>query len=140
LGVDGGPGTDDLCRPLLQHPDVLGPQPVPAPAKGPDDEGSDAGGVAPPGAPREEGGAGEAGVTAAVELLIWLTAPDQDIARIHARVERVETRGGTRSGTGSSRLVTEAVESLLEPLRGLGGEANAAEAKVEVRCAPSARR
>jgi hypothetical protein len=102
--------------------------------KDPDDEDFDAGG---------EGGSGEAGITGAVELLIWLTAPDQDIARIHARVERIETRSGTGaprpSGAASSRLVTEAVESLLEPLRGLGGEANAAEAKVEVRCAPSAK-
>jgi hypothetical protein len=79
-------------------------------------------------------------VTGAVELLIWLTAPDQDIARIHARVERIETGRTPRPwGAASSRLVTDAVESLLEPLRGLGGEANAAEAKVEVRCAPSAK-
>jgi hypothetical protein len=111
---------------------MLGPQPVAAQAaKHPEDEGSDAGG---------EGGAGEAGVTGAVELLIWLTAPDQDIARIHARVERVETgRSPWPSSAASNKLVTEAVESLLEPLRGLGGEASATEAKVEVRCSANAK-
>jgi hypothetical protein len=159
LGVDGGPGTDDLCRPLFQHADVFGLQPhLPAP-KPSADERVDAG---------DEGNEAEQerqAETGAVELLVWLTAPDQDIARVHARVERrrqrrpktetdmdtdtetaPETAPETATGAGSSgpsgaeanRLATEAVETLLEPLRGLGGEANAAEAKVEVRCVPGA--
>ena len=151
LGVDGGPGTDDLCRPLRQRPDVLSPAAAAQPsaeraAKNAErdededeDEDSDAGGEGGSDGPPQPR---DAGVTGAVELLIWLTAPDQDMARIHARVEPVERGGGASrsrpSSPAASRLATEAVESLLEPLRGLGGEANAAEAKVEVRCAPIA--
>jgi hypothetical protein len=134
LGVDGGPGTDDLCRPLLQHPDVFGLQPqLPAAKRTPgEDEESDAGEEADVRQAQPE-----AGVTG-VGLLVWLTAPDQDIARVHARVELIgsASAGPRPSGAEANRLLTEAVETLLEPLRGLGGEASAAEVKVEVRCAP----
>jgi hypothetical protein len=142
LGVDGGPGTDDLCRPLLQRPDVFGLQPQPAaPAQ---DEEPDAGSSDADRAQADAGAAGAAsaaGAVGGVRLLIWLTFPDQDIARVHARgIQASASRGPSGTEAEANRLVTEAVETLLEPLRGLGGEASAAEARVEVRCGPSAKR
>jgi hypothetical protein len=117
---------------------VFGLQAAPvAPApKGPPEEEPDGGvGMGGPLHPSEE-----AGAAGGVELYVFLSAPDQDIARVHARVELVGAAAGARpSGAEANRLATEAVETLLEPLRGLGGEASAAEVKVEVRCAPSRR-
>jgi hypothetical protein len=85
--------------------------------------------------------AGMSGVTGGARLHIWLTVPDQDIARVHVRgIQGSLTRGPSGTDAEANRLVTEAVETLLEPLRGLGGEASATEVNVEVRCAPSATR
>ena len=144
FGPDGGLGSAELCRPLAQRPDVFGLS-------------------------REEAGA--------FALRILLTVPDQDMARVHARVElepgrrerERRARGGMAGALASDAsdghahgdggespdqtdparpapawadawpsaaqaAAADAVETLLEPLRGLGGEATAAEVKVEVRC------
>lgn len=110
FGADAGPGTAELCRPLAQHPDAFGLS--------------------------ESVTGGESG---AVELRISLSVPDQDMARVHASVE-LEPRASSAKAraepwSGPARAVSEAsVETLVEPLRSLGGEANASEVKVEVRC------
>jgi len=122
LGVDGGLGTAELCRPLAQRPDAFGfPKP---------------------------GGS-------ALRLRITLTAPDEDLSRVRARVvaladaRKNRRDGGATAPSGSSAddaaagplpasaqaAAEEAVGTLLEALRGLGGEASATEVKVEVRCA-----
>jgi hypothetical protein len=77
-----------------------------------------------------------------LRLLISIDIPDQDIARVHARVQAdLPVAGSSPGGRGGNSAPAEvqnsaqsAVETLLEGLRGLGGEASAASVKVEVRC------
>jgi hypothetical protein len=118
LGPDGGLGTPELCRPLVHHLDALG---------------------AAPHAPF------------AVRIRIVLAAPDQDISRIHAEVyvarDPRDTAGskalpenggdGVALPRAAQDAARESVETLLEPLRGLGGDANAANVKAEVHCGTS---
>jgi hypothetical protein len=112
LGADGGSGTPDLCRPLSMRPDVFGPI----------QSGS-----------------------SALSLRIVLYAPDQDLTRAYARVALTRLGGeqqGERTPAASRALSAEAeslalafVSTLVEPLRGLGGEASAAIVEVSVSCA-----
>jgi hypothetical protein len=114
LGIDGGPGSPDLCRPLQVHPAAFGV---------------------------DQGG------SLVVEVRVALTIPDEDITRVLADVEvrgipgaDVEVRGipvtgAARSLPPSAAPVAEAaVGSLVEPLRGLGGDALATRTAGTFRC------
>jgi hypothetical protein len=106
LGVDGGPGTSDLCRPLQLHPFEVG--------------------LAP-------------GESVELRLVLALRVPDQDVSAVHADVSLTARplagAGPRQTNLGvSSALAERALGALLEPLRGLGGEASASALEVEVRC------
>jgi hypothetical protein len=106
LGIDGGPGSADLCRPLQAHPLAL-----------------ELG-------PREE---------LALRLHIVLSAPDSDVSRVSAEVRtaagpRVGAVPGHALAPAAATLAEASVATLLEPLRGLGGETTAPRVEVEVRC------
>jgi hypothetical protein len=114
LGFDGGSGSRELCQPLQQSSASLALS-----------HGTD------------------------VQIAVSLAVPDQDISRVRAevQVETSEANGGQGSSAGSGasawrpagtemqRLVSADVGTLLEALRGLGGEATAAAVDVHVRCA-----
>lgn len=99
LGVDGGAGSADLCRPLQARPLAW------------------------------ELGAGE---RITPHLRVALSAPGNDVTRVSAEV-RV-TSPGHPLPPGAAGLAEQSVGSLLEPLRGLGGETTATRVDVEVRC------
>jgi hypothetical protein len=126
LGFDGGSGSRDLCQPLQQNSATL------ALPHGPE-----------------------------IEVAVSLAVPDQDIARVRAdvTVETSEADAASRPPPGSNltpgsnpvaspgaggwhpagadlqRRVSADVGTLVEALRGLGGEATAAAVDVHVRCA-----
>jgi hypothetical protein len=108
LGVDGGPASSDLCRPLEAHPLVLG---LPPPAS-----------------------------ALALRLHIALSAPDDDVTRLSADVsasasaQAPAASGETPAPSSLATLAERAVASLIEPLRGLGGETNATRVEVDVQC------
>ena len=68
----------------------------------------------------------------ALHLRITLSAPDGDVTRVSAEV-RVAAPGAAVPPAAAA-LAERAVASLVEPLRGLGGEATATRVDVEVRC------
>jgi hypothetical protein len=102
LGVDGGPASSDLCRPLEARPRALG---------------------LPPG-----------GVLA-LRLHIMLSVPDDDITRLSAEVsmQGLAATGATPTPAFAA-LVDRSVASLIEPLRGLGGETTAPRVDVNLLC------
>jgi hypothetical protein len=108
LGTDGGPGSSDLCRPLQLHPLEMG--------------------LAP-------------GESLELSLRIALRVPDQDVAAVHARVTMTTAAPPTHAThalpPAATTLAERAVASLVEPLRGLGGEASASSLEVQVRCVVS---
>jgi len=70
----------------------------------------------------------------ALHLRIALSAPANDVSRVSAEV-RVTSPGAVHPlPPAGAALAEQAVGSLIEPLRGLGGEATAARVDVEVRC------
>lgn len=71
-----------------------------------------------------------------LRIRIALAVPDEDISRVHAAVRATSTAGHALPA-GSVAWLDRAVQSLLEPLRGLGGEASTAMVELEVRCAIS---
>jgi len=101
LGTDGGPGSSELCRPVVQRPGAFG--------------------LAP-------------GRELTLGIRVAMAIPDQDVSRVHARVELDEATGRLRPPPAVQALLSDAVETLLEPLRGLGGESSAAAVEVDVRC------
>ncbi|HEY8041403.1 MAG TPA: hypothetical protein VIF15_16470 [Polyangiaceae bacterium] len=68
-----------------------------------------------------------------VRIRIGLVAPDQDVTRVEARV-RARAESGRALPASAEALVERAVATLLEPLRGLGGQTSASSVEVEVRC------
>jgi hypothetical protein len=109
LGFDGGYGSRELCQPLQQNAGALG---LPA--------------------------------DAAVEITVSLSLPDQDISRVRADVDVqwVQASSGAASPASGHvglpalrRLVAVDLGTLVEALRGLGGEAAAAAVDLRVRCA-----
>jgi hypothetical protein len=106
LGFDGGRGSRELCQPVWQHAVSLGL-------------------------------AGEGAAMSDLRLAIALTVPDQDVSRVRADV-RVEAEGQGFSVVPSSsdleRFVSADVATLVEALRGLGGEASAASVDLRLRC------
>jgi hypothetical protein len=71
-----------------------------------------------------------------VSLRIAVVAPDQDLTRVHARIGgALHTAATERSlSTEAERLVAGSVMTLIEPLRGLGGEASTGVVEVRVTC------
>jgi hypothetical protein len=67
-------------------------------------------------------------------LHVVLSAPDGDVTRIRADVRTTLSTPGRPLPAPAATLVERTVATLLEPLRGLGGETNAARVEVEVRC------
>jgi hypothetical protein len=108
LGVDGGSGQPALCSPLAQRPTAL----ARAPEKG---VGRDP----------------ESPLT--VNIRIGLSVPDEDVSRAHASVAATDGAGRPLTPLGQA-LVREAVDTELEAFRSLGGESNAGEVEVRVRC------
>jgi hypothetical protein len=101
LGVDAGPGSPELCRPLEARPLVFALVP---------------------------------GAKLAVALRIALTAPDSDVSQVSAEVHASGAGSAVALPPDASTLAERAVDTLLEPLRGLGGETTTARVEVEVRC------
>ena len=114
LGFDGGYGSRELCQPLQQNAESLG---LPG--------------------------------DTTVEIAVSVSVPDQDIARVRADVDAL-VRGAAAPASGGSsapdslasrgpaglqRFVAADVGTLIEALRGLGGQAAAAAVDVRVRCA-----
>jgi hypothetical protein len=116
LGIHGGPGSPALCQPLSQRPSLFGALPVGEAAR----------------AAVSDGGAPEPPLRT-VRVAVAILLPDQDVSRVHARVQATE--GGHPLSTVAEAFVSETVGSAIEALRGLGGEASAASAEVEVTCA-----
>jgi hypothetical protein len=73
------------------------------------------------------------GDSAALAIRVALAIPDQDVSRVSATVSVVPAAGHPLPAAGAG-LAEKAVASLVEPLRGLGGEAAASMVEVEVRC------
>jgi hypothetical protein len=105
FGFDGGAGSREFCQPLQQHSSALDL------ARG-----------------------------TSVEVGVSMGVPDQDITRVRAdvHVTTIEAGGGAAAsrpgGTELQRLVLADVGTLLEALRGLGGESTSAAVDVRVRC------
>jgi hypothetical protein len=76
-----------------------------------------------------------------LRVQVALAVPDQDLTRLHARVSVRSFKEGAGAALPSTaeKAANDSVQTLLEPLRSLGGEATAAEVKVEVRCHVSLR-
>jgi len=73
-----------------------------------------------------------------VRLAISLTVPDQDLSRVFASVRAVSGSGPDHPlSPAAEQRVAGALGTLIEPLRGLGGESSAAAVQVEVRCGVS---
>jgi hypothetical protein len=68
-----------------------------------------------------------------LQLVVSLTFPDQDISRVHAELQ-VHDAGGRASPPSVDALALATVSTLVELLRGLGGEASTAAVELEVRC------
>jgi hypothetical protein len=120
LGLDGGQGTPELCRPLTIRPDIFGLV---------------------------------QGSSSALSLKIAIAAPDQDLTRSFARVggelrpseasDRAphrapqETSASRPLSAEAEALAQASVATLVEALRGLGGEASTAIVELRVSCAVS---
>jgi hypothetical protein len=117
LGIHGGPGSAALCQPLAQRPGLFGGLPLAHEANG---------------ANAADGGAAPGRRTVRVAMAILL--PDQDVSRVHADVRSRDASGHPLSAVAET-LVSGSVGTLLEALRGLGGEASAASVELEVTCA-----
>jgi hypothetical protein len=107
IGVSGGPGSPELCRPLESSPLAF------ELARGDRIE---------------------------LRLAISVSVPDQDVSRVFASVR---AEGGARGQSHpltpaaqaqAQRLAAHAVATMVEALRGLGGESSTAAVEVEVRC------
>ncbi len=116
LGIHGGPGAAALCQPLAQHPGAF--------ERGP-------GAGVPPG---DGGGQGDGGAPTTVRVAVAIMLPDQDVSRLHAEV-RARDADDHPLSTAAEAVVSGAVGTLVEALRGLGGEASAASVELEVTCA-----
>ncbi len=99
LGVDGGAGSPELCRPLAQNPRVFAVRP---------------------------------GAPASIAIAIALSVPDQDLSRVHFGA--YATRDAVPVAPAADEAVQAAVRTLVELLRGLGGEGSAAAVDIRVHC------
>jgi hypothetical protein len=72
----------------------------------------------------------------AVKLAISVAVPDEDMTRVHADVRgEIHEDGATRGLSGEADAVVRgSLATLVEPLRGLGGEASTAVLDLKVTC------
>jgi hypothetical protein len=105
IGIDGGPGSADLCRTLSRRVDTFG---VPT------------------------------GETLRALVHVTLTVPDQDTTRavrsVNLLVGTLDAGVRTMAPSAAADVADRAVAALVEPFRGLGGEASSAAIDVTVRC------
>jgi hypothetical protein len=133
LGVDGGVGSRALCQPLALRPGVFPPLPVTGPVAAPEPSNAD-GGVAGDSAHRTAAIGGAAGDgRSGLRIAVALFVPDQDVSRVHAEVTARDAAGHPVSPAGEA-VVSATVGTMVELLRGLGGEASTAAVALEVRC------
>ncbi len=69
-----------------------------------------------------------------VALSVELVFPDNDVTQVILRSRTLDALGGAALAGQASRAVEEALESLLVPLRSLGGSADAASTSLRVQC------
>lgn len=112
LGVDHGRGSEELCRPLEASSAAFGLTP---------------------------------GQRIDVVLHVVVDVPGQDVSRAYAAVHcggtpsRVpEAPVATARASDAEKIEDRAVQSLVEALRGLGGESSVGTVEVEVRCSVGA--
>jgi hypothetical protein len=103
LGVDGGPATPDVCRPLWLHAEAFAPA---------------------------------VGGPAIARIRVTLSVPDQDVSRVHVDAAgEVQSEGGARPFTAEAQaVVADSLATLVEPLRGLGGDASTAAVELALEC------
>jgi hypothetical protein len=79
------------------------------------------------------------GESARVSVRIAIVAPDEDLTRVHARIRgMLWTQASSRPLSAEAEaIVVDSVLTLMEPLRGLGGEASTAVVELEVSCGVS---
>jgi hypothetical protein len=76
-----------------------------------------------------------AGRVATVALRIAIVVPNQDLTRVHARTHANLSRPEARPlSAAAEAVVSDSVATLIEPLRGLGGEASTEVVELEVTC------
>jgi hypothetical protein len=123
IGIDGGAGTANLCAPIDDGQ---------APSAARVDDG------AAGQSPRPPDGSKRSKPSAGVRVHVAITVPDQDLTRlsVDATAARPIGTAGLPGviGTGLESAVTDSARTLLEPLRGVGGEASVAAASVDVAC------
>jgi len=75
------------------------------------------------------------GRAAAVAVRIAITVPDQDLTRLHASVQgKLRGPGARPLSAAAEAILQDSVATLIEPLRGLGGEASTEVVELEVTC------
>ncbi|MDP9001153.1 MAG: hypothetical protein M3O46_13715 [Myxococcota bacterium] len=75
------------------------------------------------------------GTPPTVNLGIAVISPDQDLTRVHANVYELRVDGaGEAHSADIESLIGRSVSTLIEPLRGLGGESSTAVLEVAVSC------
>lgn len=121
IGVDGGVGAAALCQPLAQRPSAFG---VHEAATATDAAEGDASAPQGPAV-----GLSNGQISVAVAVMV----PNQDVSRVHSEV-RARDATGRELDAAAEALVSDTVSSLVEMLRGLGGEASSAAVELEVRC------
>jgi hypothetical protein len=130
IGIDGGRGSSWLCQPLAQHPGLFADDRADVRAAGAGADGSVGVSVS----------AGARTAAPAVVISVSATFPDEDLSRLHVEVDARSARsGGAPLAPPAVGAISNAVGTLFELLRGLGGEASAAAVGLEVTCtlAPS---
>jgi hypothetical protein len=136
LGVDGGSGSPWLCRPLAQRPslfagDLRGDlRDVRIATNGLDAGHGDGDPSTSAGASADD----EKSASLTVRISVSATFPDEDLSRLHVDVRALDAAGHSLAPAAEG-VVTGAVGTLFELLRGLGGEASAAAVGLEVTCA-----
>jgi hypothetical protein len=150
LGIDGGLGARVLCQPLAQRANLFPqmPPPVTLVERPPGDAGAtdgaatDPAGTTDPAAALEAAGAPRPKAARAADdgppllrVAVKLFVPDQDVSRVHADVQ-VRDAAGHALSPAAEAFVTGTVGTLVELLRGLGGESSTAAVQLEVRCGP----
>jgi hypothetical protein len=76
----------------------------------------------------------ERGETLTVEVSVAITVPDEDVTGVLADVRVTPSPGAHPLPPAAAPLADTAVATLLEPLRGLGGEASATRVESRLKC------
>jgi hypothetical protein len=131
LGVDGGRGSPELCRPLAQRANLFDAREAIAIAV--DGTSKNDGGSGDSSGNTTAGGGAASSPSPGVRISVSATFPDEDVSRLHVEVHARTASGRLLEPEGDA-VVGGAVTTLFELLRGLGGEASAAAIGLEVTC------